>query len=456
MAYVFNNINSMMGQSPDQSNIFAQGGQNANQPTGQQDVSNISPTQAPSGSGSGSSGSNQSPKTSNVQKAQSMVGDSAIYSKNQSATPQLTQNFQGQESNIGQKLQDEANSYMTTQQPKGESNVLHAGETDSDIASGNYGAIASKLNAGPAQADQFASNVDTTVPHLQDLNSQAGLKGLFFNQGNETYGGGLAALDASLLGQNQAFKQQRGQLFDTQNQIQANQAANNQNLQGQAQQSINARDAEVKQGIKNRLSYNQGLINQSAAQRANDYNSQVKALQGNTEWQGQQEEAAKQEVLKGLQASGNQGLIDYIGKGVDVPNAGNYFNYAGPATGSQMYSAPEAQQFNQIQALLGNGGAQVQTGTLGDMGTFNKTAYEKALQDIAGTRFSSQQDAANQAAVAAEAKRREDLYSGNYEHKKSPDILEPEVQFAKDTGTYASRGPAIPGTGKDIHDYTSL
>jgi hypothetical protein len=409
MAYVFDSINQAVnggGQAPSQSDIFnstqpaanlsAQAPQSAGtamKTTTDADLNNIGPANT------GTAKTNQAAATN--QNA------AAAVAKNQSEYTGVPSNFSTAINKINSDLQSQADSYTQTQAAKGSAGNVDDATLQAAV-SGNTDAgskVRSRLNQAAPIVDPYQNSVNTAIPDLASLNTQAGLSNLLSRNAGAGYTSGLSNLDSMLMGQNQNFIKERQNLNDQQTALNQR-AANTDSVTNAAQAAANSNFQSGTGLITNYLNQQEAAIKANAANQMANYNSQqAKLAGGDPAFVKAQQQAALAALQK---QAASQPYEDYLSKVSDV-DPSQYFSVAPQATdASQFYDQDAAQKYSTIEALLGNTGV-AQLGSLAGLSapqeSFNLTGYQQALGQGAQKLYASaqQEAAAKEAAAQAQA-----------------------------------------------------
>lgn len=389
MAYTFQSVLDTVDNQNQGTNIFG-GGPGTDQGSSQQNQGGTGAfSQGDVGSiQGGTSGSTSSANASQPQQTQSgqasgaSAGAAVQRNVGRQAAPVDTNQIAGKVNSAKQSLQQEANSYVDTQKQKG--NVGVADDELEKGIGGDYGAYSKIANLLGQQnvgdVDQFKPQTQTDIRDVKNLQTDAGVAGIIKRKQGPLYTAGEAALDTSLLRKDKNFSQARQDLVKQQNDLNAYKAQETDPTAGaqtRAQSAANEALLASQQGIKGQLS----------------------GKQSDFEKQQQAELAAEQEARRN-----NVGRDAYIEgerqrllsqwqqdpRYADVRSYGNFDEDLSPYLSTagadnlnwkQAVDQGEADKYNRIADLLGNGGERLVGGGFGDRYGFNEGA---AMQSIAG------------------------------------------------------------------------
>lgn len=466
MSYSFDRTMNALGVGPNddssnnQSNVLApqsgsQGSSGGQQPGQSSDTITTSSTAGDLGTagagGSGGSG-NRSPDSPSVSNT---TANNSLLSKNAGrvAAPVDVQGLQNSIGGARQGLQNEANSYVTGAGDMfggGRVNDAYQGQINQFVQTGRSPMMSSNgepipqgsspsgydayqaqsqgqfggtqpydftalYGMGKTQVDPLDIKTNTSFNKANQLGTDAGLQQLF-RQGNDAeYNKGSAALDTALLTRTPGFNQQRDAI------TQANQDLGNyrneviQNAPGYAQQTRDSAQQAWKQAVNDQLS--SGLTGiQSSGQSAADAFIKQLGL-------GAPSGFAQQQATSG----GFRGAYNPTTGRVESASGVDPNQFVKPAIDpstvkwDQFLNADQANAYNAINALQGNGGAVLSgpgkyaSGAPSNGVTFDSAGYRAAAADAAMQRVKDQQAAAAaQQAAQVKAEQNSPFAVGGY------------------------------------------
>lgn len=356
MAYAFEKIMSLV--DPEKTNIFAQAA--GNQPQGQ-DQQNQPQTVQKTTTGSeiqgGGVGSTEAPKSSSASVA-------PLPAAPQTKAPKISalQDIGQKVTSAGQKLQEEATAYETSEKAKQNYDV-----SESDIQKGVEGAqeesnkIAQTLAKNTPDVGAFKPSELKNETEI--LGSDAGLQRLYARQSSPRYTAGQSAYDVMLLnrnpeaqgeiravrGQQQAIRNKLKEYEDPEKGLQAG-------VQKYGQEKLDT----SKKAIVNVLNKMSAAIESGNQAEADKWNQDLQRITSDP--------AAMRQYIQdqGFDINTLRPGFDYAGTidpsmqkyltpemiasyGIDPSQ---YVNLAGPASAKDFMSDKEATQFNKIQSLL--------------------------------------------------------------------------------------------------------
>lgn len=412
MAYAYPQIDELMGQQPQKQNIFQptanqEAGGAANQQGGAVKTSAEGEVGASAGGGSLAAASSAPRVADTGVNAQNRTAQAA-FKANQGKVqnPAAIQRMQSQIGTANTALAQQASDYAA-KQAASHNYALDQGIAQKAIedqaATEERGKVGGLLGKGMAdQVENFNPtnvNVDTDL-----LNTNAGVKQLVSQGRRPTYGSNMAAFDAMLLQADPNFQRQVGtvkaQNAALRKNVSETDAASEAAAQTAAEQNLKTSQEDIQKYL---LGY-QGNITaeqKAAAEAANaSLPGQIEAIRAQTQAALIDEQRKKAQAaldaqfqpgrassqLAAIQADPSQ-YIDWL-KGYDP-------------TGSQFVTQTQAQRFNNIAGLLGQGGqTQVAAGDLPELySARGGELYDKLVNEAGQARQT--QDAKNQAEINA-------------------------------------------------------
>lgn len=471
MAYAYNAIDDLI-QGNQKQDIFAQqGGQQSQNgmPQNQDQVKTSTEGEVHSG------GQASTSPVAQQQSASPPAGDPntaarAAYKANEGKTgqPAAIGNVQSQLQANSQRLQDEANKYVSSQEQNQHYGV-DRGSLDKAITGDQEasGRVHSLFNAAaPTPAEEFKPT-DVNVSDVNKLNTSAGLQDLVARGQGPQYTQGMGAFDVRALRSSPNFQ-------NLMNMIQSQQTG----LQKQATDLGAQKKQEVEEHGQNALTQAQkdaqtylgsqsDAISKANAEEARVANQKLEALRNKGDPVAEKHalEQAKAQVLKNLQQSDPRTAAILNGVSVDPRQFGKAAqNYSA----NDFVSSDEAQRFNNIMGLLGNGGQSLNASNpVGPSYSLDQTGLQNALTTAAqqkrntlDTGFRSREqvilDAAQARADAADKARAGlNLQSISNEQAQaalrglSPDLQKYYQSGLVDPNQYISR-PDVDLSAKDV------
>lgn len=270
-------------------------------------------------------------------------------------------------------LQEEAQKYVQSAREQqyglGEDVIQKAAQGDQEA----YQQTAQRLSQqGPGMVQEFRPETKTQIQDIEALRSDAGIRQMLGRQAGGQYSAGESALDLAIMRRNPQFNLIREQLLRGQGQLQEEALKQAGERTAEARQIAQERYGQATQDIQGKLGAQAEAIKAEAAKRALAENEARKALGAQagqfTEEQAraelaklQQEMAAdtrmagliNEELLPYEKLRSGEGLTDEYKKQL---NLGQYYKGPQEVTGEQMVNQEEADRFNRIMGLLGQGG----------------------------------------------------------------------------------------------------
>lgn len=415
MAYAYQALDDLMGgnQGQQKQNIFAQPGQQA----GNNDVASDNAVKTSAEGDIGQTGTSGGTLTgpANAPTVQSSGGGAQASSKTAQAaynankgktqTPDTFKNLQTQIGTAQSGLEKQAQDYAAAQAAS-HNYAVDQGTAQKAIEDTNATDARGQLGAllGRGTADQVDEFDPTGVKVNTDLlNTNAGIKELVGQGRRPTYNTGMAAFDAMLLQQDPAFQAQVAQTKAQNAALQKNVASTVDNSEKAALDAANQNLATSQSDIKNYLLGYQGNITaeeQAAAAAANAaLPGQIAAAkaQAQADLEAQQRKRA-QTALDATFGTG-RASSQLANQAIDPSQYIDFLQGYDP-TGSQFVNQTQAERFNRIQSLLGNGGAtQV---AAGDLPSLYTTRGDELYNQLVGgaTQARQTQDLASNKAMA--------------------------------------------------------
>ncbi len=392
MAYAYTELEDAMGQGQQNQNVFADQSQSQN-PTQQQtqvgggQTSGLKTnTEGDLTQGGGGSASNQPKSQSQVSTDQSnRNATSAAYKANIGKT-QTPAALAGVQTGIDQKSQGLATAaadYSAAQ--KGKQNYgLDTSILDQAIGNdqGSRAKTSELLNRTTAnQADQFNAG-DLKVKDADLLQNEEGLKQLAARGQGPQYTPGMAAFDTMLLRRDPAFQSQSQNLQRQANDLAAKGTTEKERLEKEANDYGSQNLLDSQRAAKTYLGNQSEAIKAENTKQAQAANDQLKALDVSG-LKGKALADAKAKVKETLDAQFGKGRADEMLNSVQV-NPDDYFKVASGYNADQFYSADDANRYNSINSLLGQGGPGVlESGALGDQYSVDQDALYNSLYNPA-------------------------------------------------------------------------
>ncbi len=269
------------------------------------------------------------------------------------ALANVQQNINDQSSGLAKRAAD-----YTSQQEAGQNYGLDTNTLDRAIAGDNTASSATTGLLNRSNINQFDSfdPGDTTVKNAALLGSNAGLQQLAAQGQGPQYNPGMAAFDTMLLQRDPSFNAQVNQLQAQNAALQTNAQAQPAALQKTVADYGTQNLANSQAQAKSYLMGQQGGITaaeQAAADAAakNLYNPQQQAAMN-----AQSVAAAQKQAQDALDAQFGVGRATSQLGGVTGVDPSKFISYLSGYDPSQFINAQQAQQYNQINSLLGLGG----------------------------------------------------------------------------------------------------
>lgn len=385
MAYTFDQINSVLGQQQaganGNANIFGSGGSADTSQQGQSAQSSAGSGEAPktttegelSAGSAGSSSAAGQPKQTSVQTSGQAILDKA---KQANLDTGFTNKLVGDVKQGETTLQNEANAYTQAQGAKASQGTT-AGAIEGALNGNkdNYGQVDSVLRGPAARADQFQSGVTNQFQDIDQIGSQGGLQSYLKKRGNENYTEGQAALDSLLFSRDKNFqsgllaaKQERENLKGQKQNLEST-------LQGQAQNNLDAQQQAAKENTQRYIEGQKASFQQSTAAKIAAENARRLGVHNNiNQYKDAQTIAAEKELV--AQHPEYEQYIPQAQGNIQHNIVDNYHQ----ADAGDVSSAQDAQRFNNIMGLLGQGGAGLAPAAQPYQDyTFDKGAYQNSL-----------------------------------------------------------------------------
>lgn len=333
-------------------------------------------------------------------------------------------------------LQNKSNAYAANYAGKGASDYGYdPAQVQKAVTEGGeaFSGVMSRLRNATAPTVAKFETPNVTVPDLEKTKTEEGLGQALRARQDERYAqgtfGGEEALDRALLRKNPAFQQQAKNLREQQAQLQASAASKAPELEKTAQanvnQAFNAGTDAIRNDLNTRSQSIMSLVNQALAEE-NARREAQRAVSINQPFLQQQNQEALAELgnnwgailssaptPEGLRTRSPGYSLAEIAREFD-PAA--YYKRTNPelATFNEMVRPEQADQYNRIMDLLGNGGQAITSGPqtrATAIDEFNKAGYEQAIADYARSKMQELFRAAlaqqtyedKQAAIAAAA-----------------------------------------------------
>lgn len=359
IAYAFDQINNLLGESEQQkANIFgdqgqaAQQGQQAGQIGEQKTVkTDDSGTIAGGGEGGGTSEGTAAPVVDQKESDRRAVKLNA----GKTQQPKAIEGVQNSLTEANNKLQDEANQYTQAQTAK-QQYGLSNDDYEKSIASQDPNSAERKKTADLLnrqtinQVDMWKPQTDYEVEDTRLLNNDAGLQELASRGMGPNYTAGEAAFDVRALRKTPGFtnliRQLQGQQQDLRTNAEKDRAADIETL-GKANL------ASAQAGARDYLTGQESAIDAQNEAEAKAYNDQLAALRANGIGQGNINSALDQARQSALARLDPRYARVAGGLGVDI---NPYVSIAGDQGRDAFVDNAEAQRFNSIMGLLGQGG----------------------------------------------------------------------------------------------------
>jgi len=415
MAYAFDKIMNMVDPKIDvfgQSQPGGQGGQNQTQSQG--GTGETKSTTDGDVSGGGTGGTTAGGASASVAPASTAsMSSQAAFTAAQNQPQSKFKPF----ADIGQKLkanetalQDEANTYVASQKAKqtydiGDSDIDKAVAGDADAKAKASGLI-SKATINPF--DKYEQKVNPYVSDLEKFKSEPGLTGYFRSLYGPGYSRGQASFDIGRLQSDpQYFSDLRG-LQGTQQDLEKKAAGFFDPTTG-AESQVDAYGkqnlASAKSRVGDYLSKLRGDLEGTNAGELKAYQDELEKLKTDAGYRGSKvagglaDPGIKTSISQAIAA--NPELQKYLTPESIAAFGLNPADYAklfsGELNADMFYDATEANRFNNINSILGVGGAGKVAGNRpGDAATFDTAGYSKAAID----RATGKNTAANEAARA--------------------------------------------------------
>jgi len=352
MAYLFNSL-SDDPEDPGKQNIF--GGQQTNQGTTTQ-AGGTDAIQKTSTSGSVSSpgvgGSAAGPPAQSTAKAPAGYNPQAYSSAYSSAAsnvrlPAQSLNRAGESLAKGeQALQEKANSYQQKAQKEAEGFKLSSDTLKNAIGgkSEDFQTVSKRLSGGsPALFGGFGGLDEVpNIDYVKDLGS------LYRGEAGPSYTGGQARLDASLLRQNQGFRQQQSDLLARQEALRKADTSAQETETKKAQDMLSGAYSGATNDIRSQLGGYASQITKAAQDREAAEDARRAGLDP-SKLAAKDIEALKAEAKKNL---GGEAAARWIDEGNIDFNP--YISMNRDVDWKQLLTADDVDQYNRAEGLLGN------------------------------------------------------------------------------------------------------
>lgn len=409
MAYLFNAVDDSSGEQGKQ-NIF--GGQQTDQgTTSGQDQQQKADTFAPAGGGSGGGGGgggggNQSKAQVSAQQSsynpQAASQAYASAAKSIKMPSQALSQAEGSLATGSQQLQEQANAYNQKAQETAKGYQLDQ-DTLSKAASGDqaaYQKTSERLQGGGQRPETYeAFGGLSTLPAIQNLRDPSSL---YRAESGPNYSAGQARFDASMLRRNPEFvaKQQellaKGKALEGESSKRATEETEKARALLKGEQEKSTADIRAQLG-----GMGENLVSAAKAKEAAEdarragLDPKALAAENQQKIKDQIKEDLKYADPRSEQARALKFLEDdYSG------DLSQYVNIDKDTDWREYLGAPEAEQYNRLQGLLGSGGQMLAAAGPGGAGgdfdkdAFNRDAYRTILDQMQGKR--QQQDRLDQ------------------------------------------------------------
>jgi len=393
MAYAFDNINNLLDPAQQQggTNIFSSG-QTAQSPDQPQSAAGQSGSAAktstegelsPGGSGSSTTGAQTNSEKATPQSSGAAILEKA---KGENYNTEFANKIVGDVKAGQQNLQNQANQYIQAQRSKAPQQLQ-----DQDVEAGLAGDAAARNKVenvirGPGvNADSFNANVASRFEDIDQIGSQGGLQAYLQKRGGERYNAGQAALDSLLFSRDKGFQDTVAKARAEKQALRQQQADLDANLQRQEQENLNLSQANAKAQAKALLKQKQDAQRAVLQQRADDLGRRFSEDSANVWRFGDQKAAEEYNKFAATLSPEDKIRLGMVKDKVNVtPYATN--KYAADVNKQYGYrnsgTAEQAARYNNILALLGEGGDTVQAGDYaGDAQQFNAQGYQEALRN---------------------------------------------------------------------------
>jgi hypothetical protein len=366
MAYVFQNIMGQLGQDKDQqsqTNIFAEG-QGSQDPS--QGGEGASPGQQPktstegdlSGAGGGT-GTAAEGLPNDIRKQ-----DSRALKRNigKVSTPDFTNRIKNDLTTADQKLQQEADSYMSTAKTDADGYKLDDAALDKAVA-GDMDAqtrIKSGITAEKRDYEDFIPQTKTEYEDVTNLGSSQGLNALLGKEARGQLSGREIAFDRSVLERSPEFIAIREALQGQQSALSEKAGGYKENKTTEAQKLIDESIKGAKDFATTGLQTRDKTLREMNQSEADAINAERKKMRES----GVPQEAIDRILgIKGQLAAefDDTMRLDDLINSSDV-DASKFLTFADDVGMNDMVDENEAIRFNNIMMLLGNGGQSVIAG----------------------------------------------------------------------------------------------
>lgn len=399
MAYAYKAIDDLLAQGQPKQNIFAsEGAPQAGQAGAPQDQGVKTSTEGEVSS----EPSSPTQKQASVDAGSPSQADKAAIKANagKAGQPQAISNVQSQLQARDQQLQNEANKYVQQGRAAqdysfGKENTEKAIKGDQEQRQNLIGLLGRK---NTNQVEEFKPS-DVNVADANLINTEAGLRNLVARGQGPQYTQGMAAFDAQALRRSPDFanlmKMIQGQQEDLRKKAQDYAGSKRKEVEDFGAQQL----AKAQDEAKGYLGSEAAAIDAANQQEADAANKRLAELR-----------------TKGLGRANYQALDDarmLLGRDLRQvdPKLANEIASAkvDPArfasirddyAGSDFVSAPEAERFNAIMGLLGQGAVRGESGPLAPVYQYNQKALQNALLDQAKGSLSKKNEKAKAKAEA--------------------------------------------------------
>lgn len=472
MAYAYNSIDDMMGNQQNQ-NIFGADQQNQ-QPNQNQNVTGSNPAVKTTTEGdinaNPAATSSSGPKVNSTSSAeQSRETTQKAYQQNVGKTQKpaafqgIQQGIDTAKTGLAQKAQDYAAAQNAKQNYTLDQGTLNNAVEGDSAASAKTSDLLSRQTYNPVDSFDYG---DLSVKDANLLDTNAGIKQLVSRGQRATYTPQMAAFDTMLLQMDPSFRNEVQGLKKQANDLQSTADTTKTDVEKAANDAAQANLATAQKQARDYLGSQSSAIQAQNEQEAAARNAALQQIDlgkigSDAQAQARAAAQARLDQLFGAGRAANQ----LAGVNIDPSQ---FVTRGAAANADQFWSADDARRYNQINALLGQGGkAAVESGALGPDYNVNQGGLLDALlnpaiqarqtADTADTKQIQDMLAAAQARADADDQRRAGLLS-NYQsditkmirdaapmaaYNPYRDILGNDEALKQISGTFARNNPIL-------------
>ena len=343
----------------------------------QQPQENTTLSQENVGQSSGAGSSASAPAQQQMQQPQASAGARGkVMSKNvaKAKAPTDLNRISSGISSAQKSLQDQANAYVQQADDPYEKTPEQIKGQVSDFASGKSNELADMFRNAPARVEDFKPGDEPKIQDIDLLGTDAGIREMF-RRGQDPEGTiGEAALDTALLRRNEGFNQQRDAALNSYKQYLGEKKTTQETARDKAQAARDKAAQQFKTTAEAELRGFGSSLDKQAAEREQAFDAQLAALE---EARRANAFSDAQNYLNEMADSGqydpymSDALRQGLGEGsLYSENAVDPYQFytagrgADTTSANQFYTGDEAQQFERVMGLLGQGGETRAPGAL--------------------------------------------------------------------------------------------